>query len=221
MGTQSTWTLSLVSRVRRPPLSTGPGAVPAAPGSRRRPPSGQPSTWRELPSAGSHGTRWAVLRVCPSLRKASPCFPFSEPVSHLCCFHLCAAEGIFANAAEVAAISQPDRRPCTHRCYLGNPQVYCLYHYGSVNSQGEGREAGCCQRPPKAPEPPCSTGTSPRKASWPPGSLRAWPWGLPLQTALVLSTSALSPALGLRLPKDRAYATVRVPTTEQGWGSIH
>lgn len=110
-------------------------------------------------------------RVYRSLWKVFKYFSFSELGSHLCHFHLCVAEGIFANAAKVPAISQRDAASLyTHCCYFGDSQVYRLYHhYRPVKSQREKRVGGVL---PEALKPLSThpTGTCPGGPGW------VWAW---------------------------------------------
>lgn len=93
--------------------------------------------------------------LCPEF--ADPCgrclniFPFRKPGSRLCHLHPCVAEGISANTAGVAAVSQGAARPCPHCRYLGGAQVCPLYPEGLSPP----RERAGVPRPPAALEPPC------------------------------------------------------------------
>lgn len=86
-------------------------------------------------------------------------FPFQKPGSRLCHFHLCVAEGIFANAAEVAATSQCDAASLhTPLLFRGRTGVsFVSFQALSTPSEREER-IGCFQRPPKAPS---GTGAAP------------------------------------------------------------
>lgn len=145
--------------VHCPPLHTslpaGQGAVPAATRSRWRRCS-QPAT-----PVGANFS--PVTRRAPSL---SPCreltdprgrclniFPFPKPSSRLCHFHLCVAEGIFANAVEVAVILQRECSvPVRTAAILGTCRCILCIITGLITLSGDGREG----RVPPPGSPPGS-----------------------------------------------------------------
>lgn len=185
-------------RARCPPLSTSPPAgqercqPPHARGGDATP---QPApSGRELTLAPSHGAGAVpVPRVYRSLGRCLNIFPFRRPGSHLCHFHLCVAEGIFVNEAEVAAASQRDVWSCAHR--------WCLRDLQCVNSQGE-RGGGRVRARPQRPL--CPIPWSPPR--WPPGPLAGSGQGPVCPRCQ--QHWCLMFTLGLMTPRSRAFLPV-------------
>lgn len=86
-------------------------------------------------------------------------FPFQKPGCRLCHFHLCVAEGISANAAEVAATSQRDAASLhTPLLFQGRTGVSFVSLQALSTPREREERTGCIQRPSKAPP---STGAVP------------------------------------------------------------
>lgn len=131
------------------------GAVPA-PHARGRDATTQPAPcWRELTLAPSHGALVVpVPRVYRSLRRCLNIFPFQKTGSRLCHFHLCVAEGIFANAAEAAATSQRDAASlCTPLLFQGRTGVSFISLQVPSTPREREERAEHFQKPPEAPQP--------------------------------------------------------------------
>lgn len=75
-------------------------------------------------------------------------FPFQKAGSRLCHFHLCVAEGIFANAAEVAAISQRDAASLyTPLLFWGLTGVSFVSLWSMSTPREREEKTECFQRP--------------------------------------------------------------------------
>lgn len=148
-------------------IVAAPPAPPRPPGLAVSAPGGSRLTWGLPWGFWAQRLRGEFTDTCG---RCCNIFPFQKPGSRLCHFHLCAAEGIFANTARVAATAGPR----AHGCYFGDSQVYVWIITG-LSTHGEKEES-----PPLPPTPLPQEGSC-AKAGSGQGPV------LPLQTPSIVS----------------------------------
>lgn len=107
--------------------------------------------WWELTLAQSHGAITVpVPRAYRSLRKVFKYFSFSEAwFSPLPFSPLCGRRYFCKRSRGGSNFAARMRRPCTHRCYFGDLQVYPVYHYRARHPlRGGERGQGASSREP-------------------------------------------------------------------------
>lgn len=100
-----------------------PPTPPRPPGLAVSAPGGSRLTWGLPWGSWAQRLRGEFTDTCG---RCCNIFPFQKPGSRLCHFHLCAAEGIFANTARVAATAVPAHTAAilgTRRCTYGSLQA--------------------------------------------------------------------------------------------------